>query len=419
LTSHVVAPVQANERIVLLDILRGFALFGILLVNFGGKVGTWVPSIDAGVLRGFELLVEDSFYPLFALLFGVGFAIQLMRATGRGSGIAHTYFRRMLALFIIGAIHTVLIWNGDILKSYALLGFILIPLHRLPARWILAAAVLLFLFQLEEGRMTAAWDARFDSPQSQQADELSFELLDEQHWAEQRAQQRADTYGSWPEKIEAGWAFFGRWLHSVRLKRSFSNDVLLLFVIGLLVGRSRFLHDFRQHRRGFTVVAVTGAVAAVAGYFGTRFYADAGGEAESLTAMASNYGMTALYLGTIALMVTRGAVPPRALAILAPVGRMALTNYLLQSIVMTLIVQTSRLNRAHVGATLLLLIGCAVFFLVQVPLSHWWLARFQYGPVEWVWRLATYGRTPAQVSGRPSTRSGRTGKLAQDPDGRP
>lgn len=392
MSSHAVEPVPANERVVLLDILRGFALFGILLVNFGGDIGTWMPSIDAGVLRGFELLVEDSLYPLFSLLFGVGFAIQLMRSTGSGPGIAHVYFRRLLALFIIGSIHTVLIWNGDILRSYALLGFLLIPLHRLPARWILVAAVLLFAFQLEEERLVAAWDARFSTPQSRQADELAFELLSEQNQTMQSERRHMTTSGSWPDKIASGWAFYGGWLHTINLRRLFRNDVLLLFVIGLFVGRTRFLQDARQHRRRFTFVAIAGAVAAIAGYLMTEFYSSPVAEVESLTSMASNYGMTALYLGAIALLATRHPAPPRALAILAPVGRMALTNYLLQSIVMMGIVQTSRLNRAHVGATVILLISCAVFFLIQVPLSHWWLARFRYGPAEWVWRAATYGR---------------------------
>ena len=127
-------PVASSERVELIDILRGFALLGILTVNFWGTSGESVRRLDLILSKTLDIVVSASFYPLFSFLFGLGFAVQLQRARARGAGIVLTYLRRMLALFLIGSFHAIVIWDGDILTWYALFGLVLIPLHRLSDR---------------------------------------------------------------------------------------------------------------------------------------------------------------------------------------------------------------------------------------------------------------------------------------------
>ncbi|MFN7141269.1 MAG: DUF418 domain-containing protein [Limisphaerales bacterium] len=129
------APVQPHERIELLDVLRGFSLFGILLVNMalfsypsyylfaGVRPGTM--AIDLWADQIVQFFAAAKFYPLFSFLFGVGIALQLLRAEARGRSFAGPHLKRMLVLLLIGIIHAFLIWEGDILMAYAIGGIIL------------------------------------------------------------------------------------------------------------------------------------------------------------------------------------------------------------------------------------------------------------------------------------------------------
>lgn len=394
-----VEPVRPAERIPLIDILRGFALLGILLVNFEGGVGSTLPSLDRAVQTGLDLLVSESFYPLFSFLFGLGFALQLGRA--RNAGVVHVYLRRLIGLFLIGTVHALLIWSGDILVNYALLGLLLIPLYRLPSRGVLLVGLLLLAFHLEGTRMRQVVRSWSSTPERVHSRELAQGLRDEARQIEGNLEVRTDQSGSWRAHLAIRWTTYGREVGgSVRLFDALRSDILLLFVIGLYVGRRRLLEDVRARRRGFALAAALGALAAVGIPLLLTLFPDAPDEVWWLRDMAANWGVTAFYIGAIALLVTAGGRAARKLSMLAPVGRMALTNYLLQSVVMTLLFFPYALGLPDLGATARLLVDVGVFFLVQVPLSQWWLARFQCGPVEWVWRSLTYGRPqPLRLKG--------------------
>src|SRR6187399_2260030 len=145
------APVQAAERMDVLDVLRGVAVLGILLVNVESFIGYGFLSASAGLappgsdrdpLSAFlvEFLVQGKFYCLFSFLFGVGFAVFMQRASARGIDAVRLFRRRLLGLLLIGLIHSLLIWYGDILTTYALIGFGLIPFVRKDDRRVLRAA---------------------------------------------------------------------------------------------------------------------------------------------------------------------------------------------------------------------------------------------------------------------------------------
>ncbi len=156
-STSVMRPVAAGERIEVIDILRGFTIFGILLVNM--PLYSWpnwgplramraqLPGEPADQVAGWIiwLFAEDKFYPLLSFLFGLGFSIQLARAESRGSHFVPVYRRRLLALLLIGLGHGFLIWSGDILARYAIVGFLLVPFRSCRKRTIVAFAIVCLL----------------------------------------------------------------------------------------------------------------------------------------------------------------------------------------------------------------------------------------------------------------------------------
>jgi uncharacterized protein len=154
-------PIAARKRIDAIDVLRGFTIFGILLVNmplYGWP--NWGPMrairaqlpggpIDDAASWFLWLFAEDKFYPLLSVLFGVGFSIQLARLSAPATEFLSVYRRRLLALLLIGSMHGLLVWSGDILVTYALTGFLLLPFRALNKKTILAFAIALLLVPIE------------------------------------------------------------------------------------------------------------------------------------------------------------------------------------------------------------------------------------------------------------------------------
>lgn len=158
MSSAQLQPVAGIERITLIDVLRGFSLLGILLVNFRGDTGSVIPQVDALMSSALVAFVWRSFYPLFSFLFGLGFAVQVARASSRGSAVSPVYFRRLLVLFLIGTVHTVFVWHGDILVRYAITALLLIPMQRLGQRSVFALTLLLFVMILNGDALSAQVD---------------------------------------------------------------------------------------------------------------------------------------------------------------------------------------------------------------------------------------------------------------------
>src|SRR6266542_2982423 len=139
-------PLPASKRIPALDILRGFALFGILIVNIGGHLHQARSVADKVTAWLIEFFAEDSFYPLFAMLFGVGFAIQLERLQRQSRSVSAVYLRRMIVLFLIGTLQYLLLEDRHILLRYAVLGLVLLPFRSFNPRGLLVSAILVLVF---------------------------------------------------------------------------------------------------------------------------------------------------------------------------------------------------------------------------------------------------------------------------------
>jgi uncharacterized protein len=382
-------PVASTERIPLLDVLRGFAVLGILLVNFAGDSGTAHPRADAAVQWILLNAVEGSFYPLFSFLFGLGFGIQLLRAEARGTNAAHIHLRRMLVLFIIGSLHGLLIYEGDILRPYATFGLPLILFGRLPSRALLAVICLLAAVQLAgEPVRDAIRTWRIGDPQMES---LRQGARMESAEIENNLRSGVTTYAA---ARAMSWTRYSRDIHGLQeVERVvLNNEIFLLFIIGLFVAKRRVFETAAAHRRGFLLLAAVSVLTIVGSHGYTVMNLDWGRVASSLKWFASTKGPTFLYIALIALLCTSVPRAARVLRVFAAPGRMALTSYLTQTIVLTLTFAPYGLGLPKFGIAAQALFCLAFFFVLQVPVAHWWLRRYQFGPAEWLWRSVTYGR---------------------------
>ena len=388
----------SEDRTELLDVLRGVALLGILLANFWGTAATTgrMQVIDHWTSEGLRLLVQNSFYPLFAFLFGLGFAVQLLRARERGSGVVLVYLRRMMALLLIGAVHSVFLWNGDILLDYAIVGLLLIPVHRLRDRWLVTIALALFI-----AGMSPSARAGLNRLGASEANVRVTELHDgarrQLTAASDGLRQRAELAStgrmdSYRATLTLNWQKY-----ATRVRDRFSpnvvlwSDILMFFIVGLIVGRRGWVAQVSTHRRTLAWMAGGGLAIAIAANIIAYTVKPNGGPWGSVTWTGQNYALTAFYTAIIALAFVSWPKVRDALRVFAAPGRIGLTNYLMQSVVMTLLFAKYGIGLDKPGTTLWVVLNLVFFFGIQVTFSRWWVARFQFGPAEWAWRSMTYG----------------------------
>jgi uncharacterized protein len=394
------APVGSGERIPALDILRGFALFGILLVNFCGAGATGVPDRVANFFLMF--FVSGKFYPLYSFLFGLGFGVMLLRAQARGTSVVPLYLRRLLILAAIGAVHYVLLWEGDILRFYAVLGVLLLLFRNSSPRTLLVAAfaALLVANFWSEYSLANRPPLQRTDPQTQYAADLGRVATMEARRDVYQAIAWAKTDGTYADLATARARslvvdlpeFFSLWM----------MQIFGMFLLGLYAARRRLFDDVSRHRRLAAGVLVVGGGLGLAGNF--LLYAAPELAARGLDIVPAlrerfaealwNFSGPMLTLAYVAGMALLCGSPRviRRLAVLAPVGRMGLTNYLMQSVVGTSLYYGYTFNLyGKVGPALGIGLSTLIFA-CQIPISHWWMARYRFGPAEWLWRSLTYMR---------------------------
>ncbi len=406
------APTPSSDRLPLLDATRGIALLGIFTLNLAPLSGfvfmkpeemSALPTaaVDLPAALLILWLGYGKFYSLFSLLFGIGFALQIESATRDGDQRLRRFRRRLLVLLAIGFIHLTFIWEGDILALYALVGFALIPLRRLSQRaLIVTSAVLLVLPVVEQALIVASHGAldpgaplleigmRWQIAMGFGADAEPYPVL---------------KYASLTEVVR--FQLSGIWFRFADLLttgRPFK--VLAMFVLGLWVGRSGMLRDIEPWvpllRRVRLVCLAVGLPAAL-----VQALMDVGaGPQDSplqiLGPAAYALGVAPLavaYASHLALLWRRAVWRDRLAWAIAP-GRMALTNYLMQTLIAIALFYGIGLGlMGEAGpVTWPLIAGVVVAF--QAAISWWWLGRFPFGPMEWLWRRATYGRFSADSS---------------------
>ena len=477
--SESLRPVAVHERIATLDVVRGFALLGIFLMNVEffnrplADLESGLPLNATGIdyWAGWfvHVFVRGKFWTMFSLLFGMGFAVMLARAEQAGRDFFRPYLRRTLALAMFGALHYIFLWAGDILLSYAMgAAFLMVVVNGRP-KWLLFLAVIALASAAVMGAMTAAGVAKLPwppfvalgaslllfgivawvlrrapltglrnaglvlyllpcllmmiggvlSPQQTQGERERAamagaktpaekakvrESIDNaakarnEHAEEIASEATTLSRGSYADVV--GWRM--RHLAKQLGQDAFfsASFVLGMFLFGAWFIRSGVMVNPVMHLDLFRKLAWFGlplglGLSLVAAAIATTRLP---GENDGLFTFSMGLGMAgnlAACLGYVGVLVLLFHSRFRAwVAPFAPAGRMALTNYLAQSLVGTTFFYGYGLAHWGMGRAQQLLFVLAVFA-VQIAISHWWLTRFRYGPLEWLWRSATYLHVPA------------------------
>ncbi|MGN6150984.1 MAG: DUF418 domain-containing protein [Lysobacteraceae bacterium] len=394
----------APPRSALIDALRGAALAGVLLVNLGGfslyyflddaqRAAMPTARVDAWLHMAIQLLAQDKAITLFSLLFGVGTALQAGRATTQGPGDG-ALPRRLLVLLAIGLLHAHLLWWGDILAYYAIAGLLLLALRRLPDRWLLAGGFGLALF----------WPLL--TPVANRL--LPVGLPDDAvaHARALAAFSSSDVATALRGNVAyAHWNWMAFW--------GVFPFVLARLMIGDWIGRRGILQQPDAHRAllrrtcwiGLTLGLGTGIALEVMEARGMTTALLEGGRLgefalrtlRRVSPLAQGLG----YGAGFALLFLQPAWA-RRLVWLAPMGRMALTLYLMQSLIGVALFYGTGADLGPQGGLPLRFAVWIALFGAQALFSRWWLARFRLGPVEWLWRsLAARHRLPLRRATTP------------------
>ncbi len=482
------APIAISERIDAMDILRGLALVGILLMNIEwfnraiaglGTQDTSLTGLDHAVGWLIRCFVEGKFYTLFSLLFGMGFAVMMLRAKAAGRPFGTWFLRRMLILIVFGMLHMIFLWGGDILHSYGFAGLLLLgwvtllkkerfkkydnpqSLFKLAVVWLSVPIVISVMSGIGFGvlqdtnELTTQWHEeilvaeRVKSIQLEsKANMLSTELdtpgitIVEEHSATEQLMSLSEqiTTDSVKENVE---------LHELSAKASieqqaqdiitqqqemaadnaeevtaFTQDnywqatefrldfsllmlmfsvpfaftmLLPIFILGYWLIASGMMKNYRQHSSAFKIAAWVGVsmgtVMEVGGLLVTQH--PIASQVMLLQAVGETlffigqFVMTVGYFGLIMCLLTHDKWHKR-LSVFSPMGRMALTNYISRSVILTSIFYGyaggyfGEISRAP---QMLIALAIIIF---QLSFSRWWLNNYAFGPLEWIWRCLSY-----------------------------
>jgi uncharacterized protein len=391
-----IGPVPADERITVIDCLRGAALFGIIVSNMRGfgapflayfqphLMWTWLPDRITQALL--DWLVTGKFITLFAALFGVGFAIQMERAAASHRGIAF-YARRMAVLLVIGLLHSFLLWWGDILTSYAICGFLLMLFRKRSQRTVLWWGHIMYwlLPAMFWGFYVAS---RFG---------VNVPGLPETTAEDLQKTVQVYAHGSFAEIFSTR---AGEWM-SANAFVIILTHILGIFLFGLYLWRQGYLRYPVEHmdwwrnaqRIGLPIgLAGNGLAVVIEAMFHPNPMKPSLMMAGLFTLQSFAMPALSLFYAATVVLLWQDPVWQKRLQPFSFVGRMALTNYLLQSVVCTTIFYSYGLGLyGRVGPFYCLWLAVLIYGL-QIPFSQWWLSGHRYGPMEWVWRRLTYGR---------------------------
>jgi len=368
------APLAADERIHALDILRGLALFGMILVHFHQKMRIDATGLEDLIGWGVYVLVEQKAWGTFAFLFGVGFAVLLRRLEARGAPVTRIYLRRLGTLALFGIVAEVG-FGFQILTAYAAWGLALLVLRNWSTRTLLACAVLAAAARpvVQSFGVPSPWMAGA-RPALRQAVEVA-------------AQQ-----GSYVALLSARWNLFVGYLpHTWTDLLPDTN--LALFIVGLLAVRYGIVDQPRRHVRLIAGWMTFGIVTWALFWLVLRNLPETGKPGLALSVgfgIVQDQWLCFAYIGAVLLLL---AYRPRWTERLAPfgqAGRMALTNYMLQAALLDLLASSYGLGlrlRPYLYAP-----AALVCFAAVAAASMAWLRRYRFGPLEWVWRTLTYAR---------------------------
>jgi uncharacterized protein len=388
-------PTTLENRIEALDMLRGFSLLGIFIANILVFLSpylymdpyTWFTEGDATIFKWIDIFVEASFYPIFAILFGYGLNMQYEKSIANKLQFAPVMARRMGILLGFGLLHALFIWMGDILFTYALMGFAMIAFVRVPKKWMLPLATIMYVlpsgiiyagvYYLNKLRPDAMMEGYADIHQIERSIE-------------------AYAHGSYGEIFS--FRFF-EWL-----TYGLTGSLLAIFVVLPLIMVGAGLSKWKVIERAADLkvgTAVVTVVALAAGIWMKAAPHIAGPSSDAIL-LQTQFGGPVLAVGYIGLLLLLYQLPlVRTLfRPFSKVGRMSLTTYITQSIVGTLIFYAYGFG-LYGKVDLATGVGIAIgVFVIQVIFAEFWLWKFRMGPLEWLWRKGTYGKNLPDKEGK-------------------
>ncbi len=382
--------ITPKKRINSIDALRGFALIGIMLLHCMERFDlTLAPVVESPFWQAIDTAVYDSLYflfsgksyAMFSLLFGLSFFMQMESQAAKGVDFRGRFLWRLALLFLFGYING-LVYMGEFFMVYAVLGVFLIPLYKVPTRWLLVLCVLLFL------QIPAVI-----SFVSLLSDNVANEPTAAAAYMDRLFERAADVFinGSLMDVLSFN-TFDGQSAKCLWVFNNFRYLQLLgLFIAGMLIGRQgihkseekmvKYSHLFLPYCLAFW--AVFYAVAFLLPVWGVDGFALRVGQ--TLFKTYGNLGQMMVYFCGFTLLYYRYK-GQKVLDRIAPVGRMSVTNYMAQSIVGVSLFYGFGGNFAVEFNYLQSFLLGAAFCVIQIAYSNWWIKRFYYGPMEWLWR---------------------------------
>ncbi len=421
--TEAVRPVLAEDRIHSVDALRGFSLLGILLLNivsFGLPFAAYMSPAVYGGAEGINFttwLIAMTFWDgkmrcIFSMLFGTGTIIMLERAEQRGAGIAAAdiYYRRTLWLILFGLLHAHLIWAGDILFGYGMVGLLLFPLRKASARaLVIAGIVIISLHSLQNiGGGIAVGEMAKKAVELHASEAAGKQLTAEEKKTVTEWNSLAATFQPSKKQIEEEiTSVRGGWIENFKRRSGVATmfeftefyqfmflDILGMLVMGMGLAKAGVFDASQSYLFYLAMIAAGLLLGVPLNYWAAKQWAASGYAFPSYltfigsTSDAGRFLVAGSYIGCIMIAVKLGW---RWLTIpLANVGRMALSNYLLTSILCTLYFNGYGLgNFAKLQRYQLYWVVLAMWT-INLVWSPIWLKYFRFGPAEWLWRSLTY-----------------------------
>ena len=416
-----ISALKLSDRIQSLDILRGVVVLGILLMNINdmGLAGAYENPTVSGGATGWDLttwvtasmLFEGTMRGLFSLLFGVGMYILLDRLEKKGAGInaANIYFRRITWLLVFGLIHGyLLLWHGEILFNYALMGFLVFSFRNMAPRKLILISISLImagiLWDYVDYRKEVHYNEQVTVAKQYRSEgkELTKELSDAiAKWENTEAEKSPESIEEYNASMRKGYfslvAFIApKYTHDNQLfpYRYDLWDVLSMMLLGIALFKMNMLSGEKSYRYYWLMALIGYTLGLLINYYETQLIIDSDFSSLGFSKSHLTYqpGRILVSLGHIALIIIfyKSSIMAWLKKCLAAVGKMALTNYVMQSVFAMFIftgVGFGLFGKLHRHELLYVVFSIWVFQLIVSPI---WLNYFHFGPLEWIWRNLTY-----------------------------
>ncbi|WP_318505133.1 DUF418 domain-containing protein [Bacillus sp. T3] len=368
-----------NERILSIDIIRGFSILGIFLVNmmsfhspllYLDPLQWWDHPIDRITYILIDIFAQASFYPLFSMLFGYSMVLLLEKVQLRGQHFYRILVRRLLALLLFGIVHAFFIWHGDILIQYALLGFVLLPFLKLSGRSLFIAGISFYTVPVLLITMVLFFTSTVSpSLYDGEAVAQSIAIYQQGSFLDVTQQRAID----WMEtnNLENGPFLF--------------ISIFPLFLIGVGMAKLKWIQHHKVYRKRLLCMLISTLVLGLS-LKELPYLVDGALYAEYVQDSVGGVSL-AFFYGALLILVSEKT---KWLNSLALIGKMSISHYLFQSLVSSMIFYGYGFGLYGKVSLFSGTILVFVIFSLQIVLSRIWLKYFTFGPVEWLWRTVTY-----------------------------